>query len=90
MISEEMIVLQNEVHTLEDRVYGNPAFGSPGLYGVLKDCRETLVDKVHGGDGRFTWIETIERVIANEKDIWRCATKRGAFNFYQDPARGSR
>jgi hypothetical protein len=69
MITEELIVLQNEVRTLEERVYGNRTFGSRGLYGVLKDCRELLVEKANGESGRLIWTETVDRVTINEKDI---------------------
>src|SRR5580700_228399 len=39
-MNEELRRLQYEVYELEDRVYGNRKYGSKGLYGALKTCRE--------------------------------------------------
>ena len=69
MMSEELRTLQNEVYELEDRVYGNRKYGSLGLYGVLKDCKEQVSDKSNGGDGKLSWTEPIDRVTDKEDDM---------------------
>jgi len=69
MMSEELRNLQNEVYELEDRVYGNRKYGSLGLYGVLKDCKEQVSDKANGGDGHLTWTEPIDRVTDKEDEM---------------------
>jgi hypothetical protein len=69
MMSEELRTLQNEVYELEDRVYGNRKYGSLGLYGVLKDCKEQASDKANGGDGKLSWTEPIDRVTDKEDDM---------------------
>ena len=68
LMSEELRRLQNEVFTLEDRVYGSRQYGSKGLYGVLKDCRMKLADKKNGGDGKLMWTEPIERVTERDRE----------------------
>lgn len=68
-IKEELRRLQNDVYSLEDRVYGNRNYGSLGLYGVLKKCKEDLADKRNGGDGKLTWTEPLERVTNREDDL---------------------
>lgn len=67
-MNEELRRLQNEVYSLEDRVYGNRNYGSLGLYGVLKQCRAELADKKNGGDGKLIWTEPIERVTDKEEE----------------------
>lgn len=69
MMNEELRKLQNEVYSLEDRVYGNRQYGSLGLYGVLRNCRSELADKKNGGDGKLVWTEPIERVTSNEEEF---------------------
>jgi hypothetical protein len=69
MMNEELRKLQNDVYSLEDRVYGNRQYGSLGLYGVLRNCRSELADKKNGGDGKLIWTEPIERVTANEEEF---------------------
>ncbi len=69
MMNEELRKLQNEVYSLEDRVYGNRQYGSLGLYGVLRSCRSELADKKNGGDGKLVWTEPIERVTSNEEEF---------------------
>lgn len=68
LMSEELRKLQNEVYSLEDRVYGNRQYGSKGLYGVLKDCRLQLSDKKNGGDGKLIWTEPIDRVTERDRE----------------------
>jgi hypothetical protein len=69
VMSEELRVLQNDVYSLEDRVYGNRKYGSLGLYGVLKSCRADLADKKNGGDGKLIWTEPIDRVTDKEEEF---------------------
>jgi len=68
-MNEELRKLQNEVYSLEDRVYGNRTYGSLGLYGVLRQCRSDISDKKNGGDGKLVWTEPIERVTAKEDEF---------------------
>lgn len=67
-MSEELRNLQNEVFSLEDRVYGNRTYGSKGLYGVLRDCRSQLSDRKNGGDGKLIWTEPIDRVTERDRE----------------------
>jgi hypothetical protein len=69
LMSEELRKLQYEVYELEDHVYGNRKFGSKGLYGVLRDCRQNVVDKRNGGDGKLMWTEPLDRVTDKEDDF---------------------
>lgn len=69
MMNEELRRLQNDVYSLEDRVYGNRNYGSLGLYGVLRQCRANLADKKNGGDGKLIWTEPIDRVTDKEEDF---------------------
>lgn len=69
MMSEEVRRLQNDVYSLEDRVYGNRTYGSQGLYGVLRDCRMQVADKSNGGDGKLIWTEPVDRVTDKEEDF---------------------
>lgn len=69
LMSEELRKLQNDVYSLEDRVYGNRQYGSLGLYGVLKDCKFQLSDKKNGGDGKLMWTEPIDRVTDKDEDM---------------------
>lgn len=68
-MNEELRRLQYEVYELEDRVYGNRKYGSKGLYGALKTCREETVSKKYGGDGKLIWTEPIDRVTAQEQEF---------------------
>jgi hypothetical protein len=69
MMSEEIRTLQNEVYSLEDRVYGNRKYGSLGLYGVLRECRVKLADKKNGGTGKLQFIEPLDRVTDKEEEF---------------------
>lgn len=69
MMNEELRRIQNDVYELEDRVYGNRAYGSLGLYGVLRNCRADLADKRNGGDGKLMWTEPIDRVSDKEDEF---------------------
>ncbi len=69
MMGEELRRLQNEVYSLEDRVYGNRQYGSLGLYGVLRSCRSDLADKKNGGDGKLIWTEPVDRVTSKEDEF---------------------
>jgi hypothetical protein len=69
MMNEELRKLQNDVYSLEDRVYGNREYHSQGLYGALKACRAKLVSKSMGGDGHLMWTEPLER-ITDKEDIF--------------------
>lgn len=68
-MNEDLRRLQNDVYSLEDRVYGNRKYGSYGLYGVLKSCRKSLVDPKHGGNGKLIWTEPVDRVTDKEDDF---------------------
>jgi len=69
MMNEELRRLQYEVYELEDRVYGHRKYGSKGLYGALKSCREESVSKKLGGDGKLVWTEPIDRVTDKEDEF---------------------
>lgn len=69
MMSEELRRLQNEVYSLEDRVYGNRKYKSDGLYGALKKCRAKLSSKKMGGDGKLQFTEAAERITDKEDDL---------------------
>lgn len=68
-MNEEVRRLQYEVYELEDRVYGNRKFGSLGLYGVLKECKNQVSDPKNGGDGKLKWTEPIDRVTDKEEEF---------------------
>lgn len=68
-MNEALRRLQNEVYELEDRVYGNRKFGSKGLYGTLKACKEEAVSKSLGGDGKLRFTEPVDRV-TDKEDEW--------------------
>lgn len=68
-MNEELRRLQYEVYELEDRVYGNRKYGSKGLYGALKTCREEMVSKKNGGNGKLIWTEPIDRVTEKEDEF---------------------
>jgi hypothetical protein len=68
-MNEELRRLQNEVYSLEDRVYGNRKYGSQGLYGTLKTCRLKQTSKEMGGDGKLMWTEPMDRV-TDKEDTW--------------------
>lgn len=68
-MNEELRRIQYEVYELEDRVYGNRKYGSKGLYGALKACREEIVSKKLGGDGKLMWTEPIDRVTDKEEEF---------------------
>ena len=68
-MNEELRELQNEVYSLEDRVYGSRKYKSQGLYGSLKACRAKLVSKAMGGDGKLMWTEPIDRITDKEDEF---------------------
>ncbi len=68
-MNEELRRLQYEVFELEDRVFGNRKYGSKGLYGALKGCREELVSKKLGGTGKLMWTEPMDRVTDKEQEF---------------------
>ena len=68
-MNEELRRLQNEVYSLEDKVYGNRKFNSKGLYGALRGCRKDLTSKKYGGDGKLMWTEPLDR-ITDKEDKW--------------------
>ena len=67
-MNEELRRIQYEVYELEDRVYGNRKYGSRGLYGTLKACREQLAKKENGGEGQLRWTEPLERITDKEEE----------------------
>lgn len=69
MMNEELRRLQNEVYSLEDRVYGHRKYKSQGLYGALKACRAKLSSKSMGGNGKLIWTEPIDRVTDKEDEF---------------------
>lgn len=68
-MNEELRRIQNEVYSLEDRVYGNRKYKSQGLYGALKACRSKVTSKGMGGDGKLMWTEPIDRVTDKEDEF---------------------
>jgi hypothetical protein len=68
-MNEELRRIQYEVYELEDRVYGNRKYGSKGLYGALKSCREEAVSTKLGGDGKLMWTEPVDRVTDKEDEF---------------------
>jgi hypothetical protein len=68
-MNEELRRLQNEVYSLEDRVYGSRKYKSQGLYGTLKSCRLKLTSKEMGGDGKLMWTEPMDRVTDKEENF---------------------
>lgn len=68
-MNEELRKLQYQVYEMEDRVYGNRKYGSKGLYGALKSCREELVSKKMGGNGKLMWTEPADRVTEKEPEF---------------------
>ncbi|OFZ19931.1 MAG: hypothetical protein A2Z20_07765 [Bdellovibrionales bacterium RBG_16_40_8] len=68
-MNEELRRLQNEVYSLEDRVYGNRKYNSQGLYGTLKSCRTKVTSKAMGGNGKLMWTEPIDRVTDKEDEF---------------------
>ncbi len=68
-MNEELRKMQNDVYSLEDRVYGYRKYGSQGLYGTLKACRGKLVSKEMGGDGKLMWTEPLERITDKEEEF---------------------
>jgi len=69
LMTEELRDIQYEVYGLEEQVYGNEAYKTLGLYGVLKDCRLQLTDKKNGGDGKLIWTEPLDRVTSKEEEF---------------------
>jgi hypothetical protein len=68
-MNEELRKLQNEVFSLEDRVYGNRKYGSLGLYGALKACRAKLTSKEMGGTGKLMFTEPMDRITDKEEEF---------------------
>jgi len=69
MMNEELRRLQNEVYSLEDRVYGNRKYKSQGLYGTLKSCRAKVISRELGGNGKLIWTEPMDRVTDKEDEF---------------------
>ena len=65
-MNEDLRRLQNEVYSLEDRVYGSRKYKSQGLYGTLKSCRAKLVSREMGGNGKLMWTEPMDRITDKE------------------------
>ena len=68
-MNEKLRDIQNEVYSLEDRVYGNRKYKSKGLYGALKKCRSRLTSRELGGTGKMMWTEPIDRVTDKEDEF---------------------
>ncbi len=68
-MNEELRKLQNEVYSLEDRVYGNRKYGSQGLYGALKACRAKVTSKEMGGTGKLMFTEPMDRITDKEEEF---------------------
>jgi hypothetical protein len=68
-IAERLRDLQNQVYSLEDKVYGTRKLGSLGLYGELKSCKRKLASKQYGGPGTMTWTEPLDRVTDKEEEL---------------------
>jgi len=68
-IAEKLRDLQNQVYSLEDKVYGTRKLGSLGLYGELKSCKRKLASKQYGGPGTMTWTEPLDRVTDKEEQL---------------------
>lgn len=69
MMNEELRRIQNDVYSLEDKVYGNRKYGSQGLYGALKKCKSELSSKKWGGDGKLKWTEPMDRITDKEDEF---------------------
>jgi hypothetical protein len=70
LMNDELRRIQNEVYSLEDRVYGSRKYGSEGLYGTLKQCRTKLNSKSMGGTGKVQYTEPMDR-ITDKEDEWK-------------------
>lgn len=68
MMNEELRRIQNEVYSLEDKIYGNKKYGSKGLYGTFKACRLKRISKENGGNGQLVWTEPIDRLTEKEEE----------------------
>jgi hypothetical protein len=68
-MAEKLRDLQNQVYSLEDRVYGTRKLGSLGLYGDLKSCRRKLASRQYGGSGTLVWTEPLDRVTDKEEEF---------------------
>ena len=64
LLSEQLRELQNSAYALQYEVYGNP-YGSPGLYGALRDCKMKLSSHT---DGKLQWTEAPEEIV-QEMDV---------------------
>lgn len=63
-MAEELRDLQNSAYALQYEVYGNP-YGSPGLYGSLRNCRMKVSTYT---DGKLAWTEAPEDIV-QEADL---------------------
>lgn len=68
-MNERLRDLQNQVFSLEDKVYGNRKFDSKGLYGELRSCRSKLASRQYGGSGTLVWAEPLDRVTDKEEEM---------------------
>lgn len=68
-IAEKLRDMQNDVYSLEDKVYGTRKLGTLGMYGELKSCKRKLASKQYGGTGSMVWTEPLDRVTDKEEDL---------------------
>lgn len=68
-LRERLRDLQNEVYSLEDKVYGSRKLDTKGLYGDLRGCRSKLSSRQYGGSGTLVWAEPLDRVTDKEEDM---------------------
>lgn len=69
-MNERLRDLENEVHGLEDKVYGSRKLDSKGIYGDLRSCRTKLASRQYGGSGTLIWTEPLDRMTESE-DEWK-------------------
>jgi hypothetical protein len=68
-LSERLRDLQNQVYSLQDKVYGSRKLDSKGLYGELRSCRSKLASRQYGGTGTLLWTEPMDRVTEKEEEL---------------------
>lgn len=69
-MNEALRDLENEVRSLEDKVYGSRKLDSKGIYGELRSCRTKLSSRQYGGSGTLIWSEPLDRMTESE-DEWK-------------------